>query len=84
MPDVGSTPQFEAPTLASLARMHYERPLWMVRDKVPLAVDPETYQRASDEMRKVQERQGRRVLAAAWVDGPNFLLYGVPVVMADG
>lgn len=83
MPDVGNTPQFEAPTLADLCRLINERPLWMLQDRVPLAVDPETYERASIEMREVQARQGRTVLAAAWVEQPNFLLRGVPVVIHD-
>lgn len=80
-PDVGSTPQLEAPTLAELIAQMHARPLAFVRD--PLPVDPETFQKAHAEMKDVQERQGRPVMAAAWADQPNFLLMGVPVVMSD-
>jgi hypothetical protein len=78
---IGSTPQFEAPTLAVLSKQLYDRPLWQIQERAPLKVDPETYQRAFAEMREVQERQGRCVVAADWVDRPNFLLRGIPVVM---
>lgn len=82
-PDIGSTPQFEAPTIATLCKQIYERPLWMVRECVPLEVDHETWQKAFDEMKEIQERQGRCVVAADWVDRQNFLLRGLPVVSAD-
>jgi hypothetical protein len=81
--DVGNTPQFEAPTLAELARQINDRPLWEVRDKHPLPVDPETYQRGLSEMREVQSRQGRPVAAAGWLKQPNFLLHGIPVVISN-
>lgn len=83
MTNVGSTPQLEAPTLASLMRQMSERPLWEISDRKPLPVDPSTYQKAYAEMSEVQERQGRPVMAAAWAEKPNFLLMGVPVVMSD-
>lgn len=75
---VGSTPQFEAPVLADLMRRIRDRPLWAMKD--PLPVDPETYRKAHAEMTEVQQRQGRCVFAASDVDLPNFLLMGVPVV----
>lgn len=78
--DVGSTPQFEAPTLADLCRRINERPLWAVED--PLSIDPETYEIARNEMVEVQMRRGFPV-ACADIGRPNFLLRGVPVVMAD-
>lgn len=83
MPDIGNTPQFEAPTLAQLARQLHDRPLWQIRERKPLSVDHETYRKAYSEMTEVQERQGRPVMAAAWADQPNFLLMGVPVVQND-
>lgn len=83
MLDVGNTPQFEAPTLAALARQINERPLWQIKEALPLLVDPETWHRANTEMREVQERQGRHVAAASWAPLPNFLLHGIPVVMDD-
>lgn len=52
----------------------------MMREAKPLSVDPETYKKAFEEMKTVQSRQGRPVLAAAWADMPNFLLRGIPVV----
>lgn len=79
MTSAGSTPQFDAPTLASLCRQINERPLWAVEE--PLPVDPETYQKASVEMEEVQKRRGFPVACAA-LDRPNFLLRGVPVVIA--
>lgn len=79
MSDIGSTPQFEAPTLADLMHRIRNRPLWAMKD--PLPVEPETWQKANSEMTEVQKRQGRGVAAAAWADKPNFLLMGVAVVM---
>lgn len=81
MTDVGSTPQIDATTLASLCRRINERPLWAIEE--PLPVDPETYELAREEMTEVQKRRGFPVSCAA-IDRPNFLLLGVPVVMADG
>lgn len=80
MTGVGSSPQFEAPTLAGLCRQINERPIWAIEE--PLPVDPVTYQKARDEMAEVQTRRGFPVACAA-IDRPNFLLRGVPVVMAD-
>lgn len=79
MKHVGEVPQFEAPILADLMQQIVHRPWWAMKD--PLPVDPETWQRANTEMAEVQERQGRRVVAAEWAPAPNFLLMGVPVVM---
>jgi hypothetical protein len=79
---VGSTPQFDAPALAALSRQLHERPLWQTREAVPLEVNPHTWQRANNEMREAMERQGRLV-AAADIGKPNFLLFGIPVVMND-
>lgn len=78
-PDIGNTPQFEAPILADLMQRIVHRPWWAMKD--PLPVDPVTFEKANLEMAEVQERQGRRVIAAAWAPKPNFLLMGVPVVL---
>lgn len=78
-PDVGNTPQFEAPLLAALARQITDRPYWAAEDK--FFVDAETFERARAEMVMVQNRHGRPV-AVADLKEPNFLLRGVPVVMA--
>lgn len=82
-PDIGNTPQFEAPTLADLARRLRDRPIWQICERKPLSVDPETYERGLTEMRETMERQGRTVNAAPWAPKPNFLLMGVPVVQGD-
>lgn len=83
VPDTGSTPQLEAPTLAEIARQIDSRPLWQVRDQEPIEVDPDTFDRARNEMREVQERQGRSVARASWVTRENFLLRGIPVVRSN-
>lgn len=80
MPDVGNTPQLEAPTLAELHRQINDRPLWQISEKLPLPVDPDTFEKAAAEMRDVQARQGRAVPTAPWIEQPNFLLRGVAVV----
>lgn len=80
MPDIGDTPQFEAPTLAELATKIAERPFWAVEE--PLSVDAETFVKAFSEMTEVQRRRGFPVATAA-IEQPNFLLRGVPVVKHD-
>lgn len=80
MPDVGNTPQFEAPTLASLYSQITQRPLWAVEE--PLAVDADTFEKALIEMADAQKRRGFPVAAAA-ITRRNFLLRGVPVVIHD-
>jgi hypothetical protein len=77
MSGIGATPLFEAPTIARLSDQLIQRPLWAVRD--PLPVDPETYRLGYQEMTEIQKRRGFPV-AAAVMDRPNFLLMGVPVV----
>jgi hypothetical protein len=79
--DVGNTPQLEAPTLAHLSSRMDCRPLWAIED--PFEVDANTFQTARSEMVEIQRRRGFPVASAA-IDRPNFLLRGVPVVMADG
>lgn len=79
MPDVGATPQLEAPILADLMQRIVHRPWWMMKE--PLPVDPDTFEKAKTEMAEVQKLQGRHVAAAPGVDQPNFLLMGIPVVM---
>jgi hypothetical protein len=81
MADVGSTPQIEAPTLAAIYQKITQRPLWAVEE--PLAVDADTFEKALLEMTEVQKCRGFSVAMAAIAE-PNFLLRGVPVVMADG
>lgn len=83
MTDVGSTPQFDLPTLVELTRQINERPLWQMGEALPLEVDRQTWHRANAEMKEAMERQGRGVAAAAWAPTPNFLLRGIPVVMND-
>lgn len=80
--DVGSTPQFEAPTIAALMRQMAMRPPWQAEE--PLEVDAVTFEQAKREMTEVQRRQGRSVSAAPWIAARNFLLRGVPVVTSDG
>lgn len=80
-PDVGSTPQLEAATLADLNRLINVRPIWEVQEKLPLQVDPDTFNRAKAEMTDVLLRQGRALAVADWLKQENFLLRGVPVVM---
>lgn len=80
MNDIGSTPQFEAPTLAKLTHRIDARPGWAVKD--PLAVDRGTFDKALSEMTEVQKRRGFPVPTTS-IDKPNFLLRGVPVVMND-
>lgn len=83
MTDADGMAQFEAPTLAELSRKIFERPLWQIRDKLPLQVDPDTFEKARIEMSDVQARQGRAVATAAWVKQENFLLRGIPVVKSQ-
>lgn len=79
-PDVGRTPQRDAPALAELSREIARRPLWLVDQ--PLEVDEETFGRARDEMKAIQRDRGFP-LAMAAIDRVNFLLRGVPVVIKD-
>lgn len=81
-PNVGNTPQIEAPTLAEVRRQIYRRPLWQTRDALPLEVDSETYRRARDEMVAIQQSRGWP-LATACIERENFMLCGVPIVMGD-
>lgn len=79
--DVGCTPQREAPALARLTREIYERPLWMLREYVPLEVDAETWKQARDEMIEIQKSRGFPLATAAAIPQSNFLLRGIPVVV---
>jgi hypothetical protein len=79
--DIGSTPQFEAPTIAGLMRQMAARPEWAKEE--PLEVDSVTFEQAKREMEDIQRRQGRTVSAAPWIAARNFLLRGVPVVTND-
>lgn len=81
--DIGNTPQLEAPTLAELARKIDERPFWELVEKLPLPVDPDTFDRAAAEMKDVLARQGRPVAKAPWLKQENFLLRGIPVVKSN-
>ena len=67
--------------LPALVRQIYERPLWQVENRTPLAVDAETYTRAAGEMKEALARQGRPLAVAGWIPAPNFLLRGIPVVI---
>jgi hypothetical protein len=80
--DVGSTPQLEAPTLADLYRRMINRPTWQTAEKLPLEVDPDTFERGLSELRMVLADQGRALAVADWIKRENFLLYGCPVVKA--
>jgi hypothetical protein len=70
------------PVLQGVVHRLLNRPWWAAKE--PLAVDPETYQRASHEMTEVLRARG-------WsgpgkcpdIRRPNFYLMGVPVFCAD-
>lgn len=79
-PDVGSTPQLEAPALAELSRQVLTRPPWLADQ--PVETDTETWKKARAEMVEIQKRRGFP-LAMAKIDRVNFLLRGVPVVAKD-
>ena len=68
--DVGSTPQFVAPTLADLTQKLMARPAWAVMD--PLAVDRETFESGLREMADIQRKRGFPVVGAN-IGKDNFL-----------
>lgn len=69
----------DAPHVAEIYKLAMARPLW--QSDRPLAVDPELWRQASHELEEIMRRRGWAV-AAANIDEPNFLLYGVPIVMS--
>lgn len=79
--DVGRTPQRECPVLADLTRQLHARPVWMMQDAAPIEVDAETWKQARAEMVEIQKSRGFP-LATAHIDRRNFLLHGIPVVVA--
>lgn len=79
-PDVGRTPQRDAPMLAQLSRQIAERPYYLADQ--PIEVDEETWKRAREEMVAIQRDRGFP-LARAAINRMNFLLRGVPVVIGD-
>lgn len=81
--NVGRRPQIEAPTIAKLMRRMNERDRWQQDEQQPLAVDAETFRQAEGEMKQIMERQGRVLASAGWINRPNFLLRGTPVVIDD-
>lgn len=81
-PHIGARPQREAPALAQLTREMHERPLWMIRDAMPIETDLETWQAARQEMVDIQKARGFP-LAMAAINRMNFLLRGIPVVIKD-
>jgi hypothetical protein len=83
MPDVGSTPQLEAPVLADLYRQMARRPTWQALEKLPLEVAPDIFDRGLIELRNVLADQGRPLAVAGWIAEDNFLLYGCPVVKSQ-
>lgn len=72
----------QTPTLAQIMREINRRPNWQTEDRVPVAVDHATFETAKAEMKEAMERQGRPVAVACWIQAPNFLLRGIPVVIA--
>lgn len=80
--NVGNTPQLDAPTLADLYRQMVLRPIWQTAEKLPLEVDPDTFDRGLSELREALQKQGRALAVADWIARENFLLYGCPVVKA--
>lgn len=80
-PDIGRTPQVEAPAIAALSQLMAERPVWLASE--PFEIDSTTFERARDEMATIQRNQGRPLPVAPWIPRPNFLIRGVPVVMND-
>jgi hypothetical protein len=69
----------EAPALAEVLDRYSRLPPWL-RDG-PFAVEPDLWQRAKTEMDVVMSRRGFHVPKAD-LDQPNFILYGIPIVMA--
>jgi hypothetical protein len=53
----------------------------MTKDTIPLETDIETWKAARSEMAEIQKSRGFP-LATAMIDRPNFLLRGIPVVVA--
>lgn len=79
-PDVGRTPQRDAPALAVLHRQLVERPPW--RADQPLETDEDTWKCARQEMAAINRDRGFPI-AQASIDRTNFLLWGMPVVIKD-
>lgn len=79
-PDIGRTPQRDAPFLAALCKRLAERPAWLADQ--PLETDEETWKRAREEMVAINRARGFP-LASAPIDRVNFLLRGAAVVIKD-
>jgi hypothetical protein len=71
--------QIKADALAIVNREIDRRPSWL--SDQPVAVDHQTWRAARDEMASIQRDRGFP-LAVAPIDQDNFLLRGIPVVIA--
>lgn len=71
-----------APDLAEVSRAIVQRPHYLADQ--PLAVDPQLWVRAQDQLRDVLQARGWPMLTDDKCRRMNFLLHGVPVVMLDG
>ena len=71
----------QAHAVADVRRRIFDRPLYL-HDQ-PIAVEPQLWRQAEGELRHALEQRGWPLLASDKVDLPNFLLWGVAVVMTD-
>jgi len=67
------------PTLVEL----YERILRRGLSDIPLIIDATTYERAEAEMKAWLKLRGYKTLTPANFPQRNFVIFGVPIVMAD-
>lgn len=66
------------PHLAQVYSLLRRRPAW--REKEPLAIERELFQSAKQEMASVARMRGFPLPTAPDIEGPNFMLWGVPIV----
>lgn len=64
--------------LAHVYELLRHRPPW--REKEPLAIEQELFQSAKQEMASVARKRGFPLPTAPDIEGPNFMLWGVPIV----
>ena len=77
-------PLVHAPALGEIYRRQYARPHW--RQTTPLSIEADLWRQAQGELRDVLAKRGWPILSDAEMSKkgvPNFLLYGVPIVMDD-
>ncbi len=71
----------QAHALANVRHRIFDRPHYLA--DTPIAVDPQLWHQAQDELRHILEQRGWPLLASDKCDLPNFLFCGVPVVMRN-